>query len=354
MAHLIDNSKGFNAFIEAKTDQPAWHGIGIIKDSISTEDAKQVIDYTVVKAPNHHIIPIEDGKSHKTIISTDSFFTYRSDVNKVLGTKLGKDYTVLQNTEILTIVEEILQKGTTTIETAGVIDEGKKAFVCLNTNKTISVGSNDIIKQYVLIATSHDGSMGIMATPTNIRVVCNNTLSAALRNAHGATKIRHTANANSRLYEAMKVLKLIEDNSAINEDTYNEMQNTVISKEQMFDYFGSIFFTKDEITQFQQGKKADEVISTRKQNILTEVLNFANNGVGQSLAMEGEDHTLWSAYNAVTGYVTRRKYSSLNDRANSMMFGSSAQLIHDAGVLAANPSKIVSISQKIIPNLNFN
>lgn len=349
MAHKIDNSKGFNAFISFA--QPAWHGLGqILTDAISTEDAlnKGGLDYPVIKLPNIHLLP--DGRE---IISEDSFFTVRTDVNKVLGSRLGKDYEVLQNIEALNVVDEILQAGTATIETAGAIDEGRRAFICLKVNNNIVIGSNDEVKQYILIANSHDGSLAITAMPTNVRVVCNNTLSAALR-GKGAIKIRHTGNAKDRLSEAAKILGLIKDNTGINTDVYNKMAQTVISKEMMFDYFGSVFMTDVEIAALQAGKITGDVLSTRKQNIIAEVLNFANVGQGQAMAMKGNEHTLWSAYNAVTGYATRKKYSSADDRANSMLFGSTGELIQKAGILAANPAKIQTVKQTKFTGLNLN
>jgi len=351
MAHKLDNSKGFNAFVAYQ--QPAWHGLGeIFTEPLTTIQAleKGGLNYDVLKLPNVHILPNGDE-----LISEDSFFTVRTDVNKVLGSRLGKDYEVLQNVEALNVVDEILQSGRASIETAGAISEGRKAFICLKVDKDIIVGSDDAVKQYVLIATSHDGSMAITATPTNIRVVCNNTLSAALRGAKGAIKIRHTSNAATRLHEAAKVLNLISLNTEINTENYNRMKSIEISKADLMNYFGNIFCTPSEISDLQSGKKAGEVISTRKQNILTDVLNFSNRGIGQAAALNGKDGlNMWFAYNAVTGYVTGKKYSSKDDRANSMLFGSSASVIQDAGVLALAPEKIQPLHKMNLNGLNLN
>lgn len=351
MAHLIDNSKGFNAFVAFQ--QPAWHGLGeIFTEKLTTIQAltKGGLDYTVLKLPNIHLLP-----NGSELISDDSFFTVRTDVNKVLGSRLGKDYEVLQNIEALNVVDEILQSGRATIETAGAINEGRKAFVCLKVDKSIFVGNEDEIRQYVLIATSHDGSMSITAMPTNVRVVCNNTLSAALRGAKGAIKIRHTSRAAERLQEAAKVLNLISLNTEVNAENYNKMKAIEISKADLMNYFGNIFCTPAEISLLQAGKKFDQVLSTRKQNIIAEVAAYANRGQGQAVALNGKDGlNMWYAYNAVTGYTARKKYSSVDDRANSMLFGSSAATIQDAGVLALAPEKIQPLHKIDFTGLNLN
>lgn len=350
MAHKIDNSKGFNAFVSFAA--PAWHNLGtVFTEPLTTEQAleKGGLNFDVLKLPNIHMLP-----NGIEIISEESFFTVRTDVNKILGSKLGKDYTVMQNIEAFNIVDEILQSGTATIETAGAIDDGRKVFICLKINKGITVGSNDIVNQYLLIAISHDGTLSITVMPTNVRVVCNNTLTAALKGAQDKIKIRHTANAGSKLSEAMKVLKLINNNTAVNEDNYNKMKETVISPETMFAYFGNVFFNQDEINAMQSGKGAKDVLSTRKENVLSEVLSFANTGIGQNMTLKGSDLTMWTAYNAVTGYMTRKKYSSANDRANSMLFGSAAETIEHAGVLALEPAKIQPVHKVNFSGLNLN
>jgi hypothetical protein len=122
----------------------------------------------------------------------------------------------------------------------------------------------------------------------------------------------------------------------------------------MFDYFGNIFMTADEIKQLKSGKRSADVLSTRKQNILGEVLSFANRGTGQSIAMKGNDHTMWSAYNAVTGYITRKRYSSADDRANSLLFGTAADQVQQAGVLALEPAKIVSLRSLGLNSMSLN
>jgi hypothetical protein len=63
---------------------------------------------------------------------------------------------------------------------------------------------------------------------------------------------------------------------------------------------------------------------------------------------------MWSAYNAVTGQATRKNYSSFNDRADSLLFGTGAALVQRAGVLALEPHKIVSLKASSIGGISLN
>lgn len=351
MAHKIDNSKGFDAFISYGA--AAWHGLGEVFDErISLQQAmlRGGLDFEVTKLPNIHALPIgldPNGElQFDERISAESFFTYRTDVNKVLGAHVGKDYTVYQNAECFAVIDEILQKGTATIETAGSIDEGRKVFISLAVNDQIRVGGSDIVDQYVLITTSHDGTTSIIATPTNVRVVCNNTLTAALKGAKGAIRIRHSQNATARLEDAARVLKLMADNTKVNEDNYNTMRETLIDENKFFDYIGNLFYSKDEVAGLQHGVNK---ISTQKNNIVKDVIGFANKGTGQEEALFNGQLNMWHAYNAVTGYLARKKFKNANDRARNMMFGAGADLIQKAGVLAMSPADIEPCRRVIGP-----
>lgn len=346
---MIDNSKGFNAFVAV--GKPAWHGLGTVQQNLlNAEDAlqKSGADFTVLKLPNIHLLPNGDE-----IISENSFFTVRTDVNKILGDKFGKVYEVLQNKECFNIVDEIVQQGRATIETAGVIDEGKKVFICLKADKSIIVGSNDKVENYLLLATSHDGSIAITATETPIRVVCNNTLTAALGGAKGAIKIRHTTTANDRLHEALKVLKMLDTDTEVLTDHYNKMAELEISQSQMFDYFGSVFLNPDEIKELQTGKALKQATTAQKIKMLTDVTTFAKSGTGQQQTYKNGNATMWTAYNAITGIYARKPFDNANDRANNLLFGSGARTLQTAGILAAEPEKIQRMT-KVNFNSNLN
>src|SRR5882672_5037420 len=282
MAHQIDHSKGKAAFISYQA--PAWHGLGkVFNQEISIEEAlkESGLDFHVDKLPNVHRFNTPFGIQE--IVSDSSFFTIRTDTNKVLGDRLGSIYTVYQNTDALAIVDELLKTKKVIIETVGAIDDGRKVFTCLKLKSSIVVGGSDEVYQYVLLANGHDGSMAITAMPTNIRVVCNNTLSAALAGATGAHKIRHTSKAADRVKEAFEIMGLLEDNTKSNSAAYNAMKANSLTKQEFFDYIGNIFITSEEIGKLQIGDK--DALSTRKKNTISKVLEFSETGIGQREAL---------------------------------------------------------------------
>jgi len=333
MAAIMDQSKGKTAFIAFQ--EPAWHGLGtVVNEAISAQDAliKGGLDFTVEKLPNIHRLNGQD------IVSKTSFFTYRTDTNGILGSRLGSDYTPWQNAQALSIVDDLLATNKLRIETAGAVDEGRRVFICMKMAEPIRVSGKDDVFQYLLIANGHDGTLAIAPLATNIRVVCNNTLSAALRGAKGMPRIRHTINAHDRVQDAIKIMGILEENSLVNTQAYEQMKKTKLTQQAFFDYIGNIFMDDETIAKLQKGEKG--AVSTRTKNIIESVLEFAEQGIGQRQTLDGGNLNMWYGYNAITGYLTGDNYKTPDNRFNSLILGESARKIALAGDLALKPSDV--------------
>lgn len=298
MAHnlsFVNNQAGDFVY----TNEKPWHGFGTFKEKVSREDAMILggMGYTVEKLPNIHKI------GSLEFVSETSFFTYRTDNNIILGSHVGSRYTCVQNDIALGIVDQFPFH----IETAGVLKDGAISFICMKSDRQIVVGGTDVTDMYLLFTNSFDGSMPISVTFTPIRVVCNNTLSAALRTTKNKYTFRHTASVNSKINEFAKVMGLLEKNQVNLEGAYNQMAETKVN---MVDFVGHVLLTKEEITALALGATMDEtVLSTRKKNIILNTLIYAEQGPGQQEWM----NTGWGGYNAVTGYMGSKEFDGGED-----------------------------------------
>ena len=348
MAHLLDFQRGTAALVSLKNE--AWHGLGVIvEDEMTVADALKLgnLDFEVAKLPNRHHLP-----TGEIITSDTSFFTYRTDTNFVLGDRLGKSYEVVQNAEALGVVDALVSDGGLVVETAGSLRDGCTVFMCLRMPEDIQVGGSDTVKQYLIIATGHDGNTPILAYFSNVRVVCNNTLQMSFRDATKKHSIRHTRSASDKLNEALRLMGLATKNQKIVAEQYNRMAEVKMQQNQFWNYVGNVFFSPAEIKELQSGKQASAVISTRKQNVVNSVLNFASTGIGQKEANPG---SAWWAYNSVTGYFTHlAKHDNAEARMESLLFGSAADTMEKALVLAASPEKIQPLQQVAAQSFNMN
>ena len=346
MAHEIDTQKGFAGFASLK--HPAWHGLGIVvEERMTIADALQYggLDFEVLKSPNIHRFP--DGLER---VSKESFFTYRTDTNFVLGDKLGKGYTVIQNKIALELVDELVSEQTMTIETVGSLCNGAKVFITLKSDMPIDLGKNDLTEQYLVLLNGHDGNTAISAYFTNVRVVCQNTLNASLGSCVQKHTVRHTATAKDNLTEALKIMGVIEQNAEEDKQAYQRMKAKQFTDKMFSHYLGNVFFTPEEMTNYKNGDGS--VISTRKKNVIAEVINFAHTGIGQDLAGEG---TAFWAYNAITGYFSHQKvYKNTEVRMDNLLWGTDAQVMNRAAELALKPERIINLDRNLMANLMMN
>ena len=251
----------------------------------------------------------------------NSFATYRTDTNDILtmsGKTVSKDYTVVQNIEAFNFFDSIIEKGEAIIETVGALGNGEIIFITAKLPESV-IASNDIINNYLLLTMSHDGTMSIQAMYTPIRVVCNNTLSAALNNNKYKINIKHTLNASEALKIAHNVMGITKKNIELINPIYQQMIKTKIDDKQKMDYFKSVFLTHDEIVKINE-TSFNDTISQRKKNILNNVMEFSVIGIGQN--MDTTKGTVWGAYNAVTGYYHNVKnYKTETSKVMSLLKG---------------------------------
>jgi phage/plasmid-like protein (TIGR03299 family) len=88
---------------------------------------------------------------------------------------------VVQPREVLEFYRDLTEVAGYELETAGVLKAGRKFWALARTGKSAALKGNDVVNGYLLLATSCDGTLATVAMPTTVRVVCNNTLTIALR-----------------------------------------------------------------------------------------------------------------------------------------------------------------------------
>ena len=286
MAHELEMIDGVASF--ASFREPAWHGLGeVFTEEVTTADMlrKARLDNWNVRLED---VPVPDD------FSTDKnyFFVTRTNPvnggNDILGV-VGERYKVLQNEELFSFGDFILDGGGRW-ETAGSIKGGRVVFGSLALERETVLDPNgvaDKINTYLLVNTSHDGSIAIQASVTPVRVVCANTLNLALRGkAKQSFKIRHTQTANGKVQAAREALGLAHKYM----DEFDKMAQTLIEQEitkAQFDEIVLAAYPKPEKDSKGSFKKWEN-----KVDLLEEIY--------QSSTTNMIAGTAWGAFNAMT------------------------------------------------------
>ena len=233
MAHLLESVNGETAF--ASLREPAWHGLGtVFTEEVSTAEMlkKAKLNNWSVRLEDVEIpTGMDSDKSYSFVVRDNPFIKGNKDVLGVVGER----YVPLQNEELFDFADNLLDNGGRW-ETAGSIKGGRVVFGALALERETVIdpnGVSDKVNTYLLVNTSHDGSISIQASITPVRVVCANTLNLALGNrGRGGSvkqsfKIRHTQTASGKVQIAREALGLA--NAYI--DEFSKMANEMIQKE---------------------------------------------------------------------------------------------------------------------------
>jgi len=327
MAHNLNFNEQTGQHSFFSVQQKAWHGLGkIIQDYPSSAEAIRYagLDYEVSKEDIYTICYNSDGQRMDFTKRIKSHFaTMRKDTGDVLGV-VGKDYQIVQNRDAFSFFDSIVGGDGIQYETAGALGNGERIFITAKLPDYIKVGREDLIEQYLFLTTSHDGFGSITAAFTPVRIVCANTLHAALRSHSNAIKIRHTVNAKERLDQAHRVMGISNKLSTELETIFNHWATVRITDPEVRKLIQLAMVPNKEVLQNLNAGKDDD-LSTCFKNMVDSVYHYAMNNPAQWL--KTTEGTVFGAYNAVTGYFQHvRGYKDQEAKVKSLFFGGTAQL----------------------------
>ena len=290
--------------------QTPWHRLGTGVDKLlNSHDA-------IVAANLNWIVELGDiftAEGEKILTHKR---TFRKDNNETLGI-VGNRFKPFQNVECFGFTDELLGEELDVYDTAGSLRGGKVVWLLAKLPSHISVGDKDKIQNYILIRNAHDGSGSLIIKPTNIRVVCANTLGWAMGKREGRRfTIRHTGNIHDRVKEAREVLQLVNKRNLEEQEIYNLLFNTEMS---MNTYQKWVIEYLDL-----------DITKGRSEGIYNDMLNEWNFNSTNNL--KGMDNTAWKAYNCLTHYVDHVKgfskdgMSRRNKADESALFGNGSTI----------------------------
>jgi phage/plasmid-like protein (TIGR03299 family) len=292
MAHELETQNGVASF--ASFREPAWHGLG----TVFTEE-KNTSEMLAAANLNNWNVRLEELEIPSTLVSDKTYqYVVRTNPTNnsqtdVLGI-VGERYVPVQNEELFSFGDNILDGGGRW-ETAGAIRGGRVVFGSLALERETVLdpsGVADKVKTYLLINTSHDGSIAIQASITPVRVVCANTLNLALNTTKRkggvkqSFKIRHTQTAEGKIQVARQTLGLA--NAYM--DEFDKMAHAMISTEITAQQFNDIILAA--YPKPEDEKKLALTKWTNKVDTLNDIYTGEFNGM-----IAG---TAWGAFNALT------------------------------------------------------
>jgi len=324
MAHEIDFSNGRANM--AYVGETPWHGLGsdlLPSADLETWRKAAGLDWSV----EEKMVLYRPGRSAVVHPVPEKKVLVRTDTHDALSI-VCRSYKVVQPGEILGFFQDLVKGNGFTLETAGSLRGGNRIWALARVNEGAEIVDGDKVRPYLLLATSYDGSMATTAQFTSIRVVCNNTLTAAVGD-HGSS---------GRTYEPrVRISHLTEFNPSTVRQQLSiatssweaflmktqQMAQAKIDDKAMDRFLLDLYYVN------REDELAIEIArKTKAYQRITEL--FKGCGLGADMA----GRTLWGAVNAVTQYVDHERGKQRDTGLDAAWFGEGAQLKNRALAIA--------------------
>ena len=315
--------------------QVPWHGMGnviLASDPVSDWLTWSGMEYDVETRPNCRA----DGSPIDS-----SFHIARTDNGAIMGHYVAGQYQPFQNREALELAVDICGTHGFRLDTAGVLFDGAKAWVQIQSDMSAELPGGDKLANSIVIAPAHDGRTATRLLATNVRVVCNNTMSAAIARASDAD----AASFHHRVpFDAETIVQAVGQNAENFAEFIciaHDMAARVITDAERLEFFQAVIGGKEKtddsgrVTRsvgvrramafatgrdfIAEGKAApdvvrlvDEAIERARRGSASDAAIVADDianddvAINPGHAMESAKGTLWGAFNTVTWLADQR------------------------------------------------
>jgi phage/plasmid-like protein (TIGR03299 family) len=326
MSHNIGTMRdGRSSFAFRGDRNDIWHRLGNQHDPAWSVDDWAIhsgLNFKAIKAPAFvdltAIAPPLNSQGFATFTAgmqrVDSrHFLVRNDTGYILSAGAVTDrYQIVQPRDVLDWFEQYVAVDPRfQLDTAGALHNGEVIFATAQFNGAFDVAGSQH-KARLLMTTTFDGTGSTINRGCMTRVVCNNTLDAAmLEKDGGVVRTRHNTKFDAKAVGAE--LARVAQGFATYKAMGEAMAEQHLSQEQVSAFFKASL-------DIDTKAKPDE-ISKRKMNQFEQLVNCYHIGVRRENL---EPNTAWSALNAVTRYADHERSVKNGDNdATEVRFASS-------------------------------
>lgn len=329
MGHMIDETTGRAAI--AYAGKTPWHGLGQQLSEgadIDTWTREAGLGYSVQACDVQYETPAVTGLQswpERKVLT-------RSDTGAPLAV-VSKDYRVVQPAEVMDFFRKLTDIGGFQMETAGALSHGRRVWALARVGDGAPVVDGDLVKPYLLLGTSYDGTMATIAKFTAIRVVCNNTITPAVNSRADETDKGYLKSSVRVLHSAQFDADAVRLQLGIVADQFERfiVQSRQLARRDM-NFTEADQFVQELLRPYHQS--ALEITDTKAYKRVIEL--WQGRAIGSDiLSASKSSGSRWAMLNAVTQLVDHERGRSDNTRLESAWFGTGAALKNRALELLA-------------------
>jgi phage/plasmid-like protein (TIGR03299 family) len=218
-------------------------------------------------------------------------------------------------------------------EIAGSLNNGRRVWFLARFGDNVFIkradGTRDELQKYLLAVNYHDGRGSFKVLGTGVRVVCNNTMTAALGYATNVYSLVHVGDIEMRLEECKEALGIENAYFDAFQSAMKKLDEEEFSEEQGRDFAASALSGYSSVT--SAAAVIEAVRSNRRRERLVHDIDMV-----QTLAATGNGNRGETAYdwlNGLTDFLDHNKermkstkdaQAKAQGRMNDIMFGDSS------------------------------
>jgi hypothetical protein len=262
------------------------------------------LDFSIIKRP---LISMEDGEQ----FITPYYGLFNSASGECINT-VKEGYTVSQNSEVVEMILKGIEgySDKLTVSKAGSLNGGRRVFMQLAIEGDSKVG-DDLIKRYVTIIDSNDGSTGLSVGIGDFTMSCSNQFFRFYK--EGDAKFRHTETLTKKIQTIPSLIQTALEQSMKQIKVYSKFQSTKVSRDLADQMVKYILGYDRVITSVEEQSK----LTSRSLGIMDDLYSHIN----KEMKQKGEN--LWGLHSGVTSWTTHSKPGPkrTNGHIESMLVG---------------------------------
>lgn len=338
MAHEIENN-----MIAYRGEKP-WHGLGFeVNENATNLEMMKIagLDWKVQRRS----LAMRDTNGEGLVTASLNGFKaiVRSDNDFVFGIPTSR-YNLVQNEEIVNLFKEYCEAGHARMETVGGLRNGAIvwALAKLNGGTSATLKGGDKMSGYILFSTSHDGTLSTVGKATSVRVVCHNTMSAALQGGVDF-RMKHSSKwTPERANEAKEKLGMASEQIQAFHAAAEALSNVPVDRIGQIEFLsklmGGKLLLKNE--EAEPEVPAGDALLKSISGIATASPEDKLNRVGKSIleamiespgaTLESAKGTMWGMVNGVSYYTDHLAGRTQDSRLSNAWFGANENLKRNA------------------------
>jgi len=242
----------------------------------------------------------------------DKVAIVRKDNNVVLGI-VNTKYKCIQNSQVFSFLDDIVQQGKASFYAAGHIGQGEKVWLLIKLHDEIKFDT-DTIQKFIMFSNSHDGRGCIRAYFLPLRMQTQTLLNIYFgKRVEQGIQLRHVGNVNQRINESKKIIDLAETFYDSFQQKAEKLYTTNFKQKKVELFFSNCFETYS-------------LDSTRTKNTFKRIYDLYSKEIK---TFPKSKETAWAWFNAVADFIDYERLSKgknsqekISNHLESLFWGS--------------------------------